>query len=82
MFSSGEEHRRSAQQSRKKLEKQATSIEVSPPYLLKDAANVWGHVLEDTADRIPPQSCRDVIWRAWGISPLIFVEKNFFEKVI
>jgi len=50
MYSSGEEHRRSAQQSRKMLEKQATSIEVSPLNLLKDAANVWDHVLEDTAE--------------------------------
>jgi len=32
------------------LEKQATSIEVSPLVLLKHAANLRGHVLEDTAE--------------------------------
>src|SRR6218665_1753203 len=31
--------------------------------------------------RSPPQSCKDVIW-GQGHLPLIFVEKNFFEKVI
>jgi len=31
--------------------------------------------------RSPPKSCKDVTWGR-GISPLIFVEKNLFEKVI
>src|SRR6218665_1674200 len=80
MFSSGEEHCRSAQQSRNMLEKQATSIEVSPLVFLKHAANLRGHVLEDTAEVL--RSLARTSFGGRGISPQIFVKKNFFEKVI
>src|SRR6218665_1856051 len=39
--------RRTPKERRKMLEKQATSIEVSPLAFLKHAANLRGHVLED-----------------------------------
>jgi len=60
------------------LEKQATSIEVSPLVLLKHAANLRGHVLEDTAEVL--HSLARTSFGGRGISPIIFVEKNFFEK--
>src|SRR6218665_3189337 len=78
MFSSGEEHRRSAQQNRNMLEKQATSIEVSSLVLLKHAANLRGHVLEDTAEVL--HSLARTPFGGRGTSPLIFVEN--FLKVI
>src|SRR6218665_2909170 len=62
------------------LEKQATSIEVSPLVFLKHAANLRGHVLEDTADVL--HSLARTSFEGRGISSLIFVEKNLFEKVI
>src|SRR6218665_1791638 len=62
------------------LEKQATSIEVSPLIFLKHAANLRGHVLEDTAEVL--HSLTRTSFGGRDISPLIFVEKNCFEKVI
>src|SRR6218665_1044900 len=62
------------------LEKQATSIEVSPLVFLKHAANLRGHVLEDTAKVL--HSLARTSFGGRGISSLIFVEKHLFEKVI
>src|SRR6218665_795452 len=61
------------------LEKQATSIEVSPLLLLKHAANLRGHVLEDTAEVF--HSLARTSFGGRGISPIIFVEKNFFKAI-
>src|SRR6218665_2742820 len=61
------------------LEKQATSIEVSPLVFLKHAANLRGHVLEDTAEVLHSLARTSFGGRH---SSLIFVEKNLFEKVI
>jgi len=60
------------------LEKQATSIEVSPLVLLKHAANLRGHVLEDTAEVL--HSLARTSFGGRGTSPLIFVEKNFLKS--
>src|SRR6218665_2469434 len=62
------------------LEKQATSIEVSLQVFLKHAANLRGHVLEDTAEVL--HSLARASFGGKGICLLIFVEKNFFEKII
>src|SRR6218665_1611838 len=47
---------------------------------LKHAANLRGHVLEDTAEVL--HSLARTSFGGRGISSLIFVEKNLFEKVI
>src|SRR6218665_2428029 len=64
------------------LEKQATSIEApqAPLVFLKHAANLRGHVLEDTAEVL--HSLARTSFGGRGFPPLFFVEKNFFEKVI
>src|SRR6218665_2105797 len=70
--------RRALKENRNMLEKQATSIEVSPLVLLKHAANLRGHVLEDTAEVL--HSLARTSFGGRGTSPLIFVEKNFLKS--
>src|SRR6218665_3424943 len=47
--------------------------------LLKHAANLRGHVLEDTAEVL--HSLARTSFGGRGISPLIFVEKNFLKVI-
>src|SRR6218665_981027 len=70
--------RRALKENRNMLEKQATSIEVSPLVLLKHAANLRGHVLEDTAEVL--HSLARTSFGGRGISPIIFVEKKSNRK--
>src|SRR6218665_3837700 len=60
------------------LEKQATSIEVSPLVLLKHAANLRGHVLEDTAEVL--HSLASTSFGGRGISPIILSRRIFLKS--